>query len=97
MFALIQDPIPACAGLGGGYSNTNPKCTEGTQFPAPAEGLEGFGEIASAPGTPTFLFSIVDRLQVPDDLAPGEYVLSFRWECEQTPQIWNTCASIIIL
>ena len=26
---------------------------------------------------------------------PGEYVLSFRWDCEQTPQIWAGCSDII--
>ena len=33
-----------------------------------------------------FAFSIVDSVVVPHDLAPGEYALSFRWDCEQTPQ-----------
>ena len=35
-----------------------------------------------------------DRRQVPATLAPGEYILSFRWDCEQTPQVWTTCSSI---
>ena len=34
--------------------------------------------------------------QVPD-IEPGEYVLSFRWDCEQTPQIWNGCSDITIV
>ena len=24
----------------------------------------------------------------------GEYVLSWRWDCEQTNQVWNSCADI---
>ena len=40
-----------------------------------------------------FNFNIVDTLKVPD--VPGEYVLSFRWDCEQTPQIWAGCSDII--
>ena len=29
------------------------------------------------------------------ELAPSDdYVLSFRWDCEQTPQVWTTCSSI---
>jgi hypothetical protein len=44
-----------------------------------------------------FDFGIVDLVQVPDDLAPGEYVLSFRWDCEQTKQIWNSCADVTII
>ena len=34
--------------------------------------------------------------QVPA-VAPGDYVLSFRWDCEQTSQIWNGCSSIRIV
>jgi hypothetical protein len=46
-------------------------------------------------------FEVVDTLQVPTvNFAAGEdakeYVLSWRWDCEQTPQIWTTCADITI-
>jgi hypothetical protein len=34
-----------------------------------------------------FHFNIVDLLRVPRDIESGEYTLSFRWDCEQTPQI----------
>ena len=30
------------------------------------------------------------------DIEPGEYVLSWRWDCEQTPQVWNSCADVTI-
>jgi hypothetical protein len=43
-----------------------------------------------------FNFNIIDKVQIPKDLAPGDYVLSFRWDCEQTPQIWANCADVII-
>ena len=36
----------------------------------------------------------MDKVEVPKDLETGDYVLSFRWDCEQTPQIWNTCADV---
>eukprot|EP00037_Helgoeca_nana_P011477 m.103111 g.103111 ORF g.103111 m.103111 type:complete len:400 (+) comp20857_c0_seq2:42-1241(+) len=39
---------------------------------------------------------IVDRVIVPDGLAPGLYVLGHRWDCEETSQIWSTCADIMI-
>ena len=48
------------------------------------------------PGFPTFLFSVMDEVEIPQDLAPGDYVLSFRWDCEQAPQIWNACANVEI-
>ena len=38
-----------------------------------------------------------DEVQVPEDLAPGQYVLSFRWDCQQSPQVWNSCANIDIV
>jgi len=39
---------------------------------------------------------LVDHVQVPSDLPEGDYILSFRWDCEQTSQVWNQCASIRI-
>jgi len=38
-----------------------------------------------------------DLVEIPEDLEPGEYVLSFRWDCQQSPQVWNSCANIQIL
>ena len=38
-----------------------------------------------------------DLVEVPESLAPGEYVLSFRWDCQQTPQVWNACANIQVV
>lgn len=43
-----------------------------------------------------FHFNVVDTLRVPD-VPPGEYVLSFRWDCEQTPQIWSMCSDVTIV
>jgi hypothetical protein len=34
-------------------------------------------------------------LQVPADLADGDYVLSWRWDAEQGAQVWTTvCAAL---
>ena len=35
-----------------------------------------------------------DLVQVPKDLKPGTYVLSFRWDCERTSQVWSGCSNI---
>ena len=35
-----------------------------------------------------------DLVRVPQSLEAGEYVLSFRWDCQNTPQVWNSCATI---
>merc|ERR1712000_215457 len=40
-------------------------------------------------------YQIVDLVKVPD-VPPGDYVFSFRWDCEQTPQIWSQCADVRI-
>eukprot|EP00038_Savillea_parva_P017602 m.21074 g.21074 ORF g.21074 m.21074 type:complete len:358 (+) comp3855_c0_seq1:52-1125(+) len=40
--------------------------------------------------------SIVDLLKVPEDIAPGPYVLGFRYDCEATAQVWSSCADIVI-
>eukprot|EP00521_Asterionellopsis_glacialis_P012969 CAMPEP_0195293008 /NCGR_PEP_ID=MMETSP0707-20130614/11408_1 /TAXON_ID=33640 /ORGANISM="Asterionellopsis glacialis, Strain CCMP134" /LENGTH=477 /DNA_ID=CAMNT_0040353615 /DNA_START=69 /DNA_END=1502 /DNA_ORIENTATION=+ len=37
---------------------------------------------------------IVDQLIAPS--TPGTYVLQWRWDNEQTPQIWTTCADILV-
>jgi|ERR1711860_17314 len=89
-----KNPIPACDDLSGGWFDETPDCPGGFQFEPPAPGLGGYGEIVSAPGDPTMLYNIGDLLEIPADLAPGDYVLSWRWDCEQTSQIWNTCSSI---
>lgn len=79
----IMNPIPACSGPLGGDT---PPCV-GHQFEPPARGVVGFHDLS---------WLVVDRLQVPADIPPGEYVLGWRWDAEQTPQIWASCADIII-
>ena len=46
---------------------------------------------------PDFLWTLMDEVEVPMNLELGEYILSFRWDCEATPQIWNACSNIIII
>lgn len=40
--------------------------------------------------------TIYDQLRVPQHLAPGDYVLGLRWDCETSAQIWQSCADITI-
>ena len=43
----------------------------GSQFPKPAPELEGYGELVASPGTPTFMFSIGNYLEVSyEELVP---------------------------
>jgi len=96
-------PIPSCSGPGGGYTC---KGCERPQFASPIPGLWGNGPsngcVGCNPNNKTQTretcgkvmdFSIVDLVEVPE-LPAGHYVLSFRWDCEQTPQIWTQCADV---
>jgi len=100
-------PIPSCGGMYGGGLGCDAGCAE-PQFPSPVPGLWGNGPTngcagcdpsADAHNQPVcrkeMAYEIVDQLKVPD-LQPGRYVLSFRWDCEQTPQIWSQCSDIEI-
>jgi len=40
--------------------------------------------------------TMYDYLRVPQHLEPGEYVLGFRWDCETSAQIWQSCADVTI-
>jgi len=42
-------------------------------------------------------YAIEDDVVVPANIEPGEYVLGWRWDCEQTSQVWSTCADITIV
>ena len=41
--------------------------------------------------------SIVDRVHIPTSVAPGDYVLSWRWDCEESTQVWSACADVTIV
>lgn len=40
---------------------------------------------------------IIDQVRVPADLTPGDYVLGWRWDCEETDQVWSNCADVSII
>lgn len=41
--------------------------------------------------------SIVDRVRVPASLPPGDYVLGWRWDCEESTQVWSACADVTVV
>jgi len=99
-----RNPIPACAGIDGisgpSIDDMDGLCANATdvQFKPPAPGhFYGYGVDYAHGGKPSLNFSIVDQLQVPSDLTTGDYVLSWRWDCEQTPQVWLSCADVRIV
>merc|ERR1719152_217349 len=92
-----RNPIPACKGpLGGGGGAKGGDCA-GSQFPPPLPGVYGFyAPTLANPWAKTRLdsWSVVDKVLVPASLPAGDYVLSYRIDCEQTPQVWNQCADV---
>ena len=42
-------------------------------------------------------YAIEDTLVVPSQVPAGEYVLGWRWDAEQTSQVWSSCADITIV
>ena len=47
-------------------------------------------------GERPFHVAIVDVLQIPADIPAGDYVVGFRWDCEESAQIWSSCSDITI-
>jgi len=91
-----------CAGTGFGIH-----CPPGmSQFPEPAPGISGYSSLFINddydPANPYnaygdgLEYSIVDKVIVPQDLEPGDYLLSWRWDAEQSHQVWQNCADITI-
>ena len=89
-----KNPIPACTGAFGGFLEKT-KCINGTQFPPPVPSEFGFGTNVYRTVKP-FEFVIIDKVEIPKSLESGNYVVSFRWDCEQSPQVWNTCSSVAL-
>lgn len=101
-----KNPVPACNDVPrlGGHNHV---CA-GPMFTPPLPGVFGFGPGACATGVPseactleqmasrTMDFGIVDKVHIPANLEPGDYVLGFRWDCEQLAQVWSQCADVKI-
>lgn len=99
-----RNPIPPCNTPISGGAVSKQKCLGPTFKPA-IPGLYGFGpgacgssEVVCDPEQfrwHDFGFGIVDKVEVPD-VPEGDYILSFRWDSEQTNQVWNSCADVTI-
>lgn len=40
--------------------------------------------------------TVIDKIKIPSSLEHGEYVLSLRWDCKCSPQVWAFCSNIRI-
>eukprot|EP01047_Picozoa_sp_COSAG01_P072817 COSAG01_NODE_11685_length_1879_cov_22.393820_1_plen_386_part_00 len=66
---------------------------EALPFPSPFSSQAGRNLSIQNPWT----FSLVETVDVPADLAAGDYVLSWRWDAEATPQVWLNCADVTLV
>ena len=82
-----------------------PVCEENAQCRAAADikhfqpGPNATG-MCRCSGTTTHVYllanlEVVDVVQVPS-VAPGRYVLQWRWDAEETDQVWANCADVIV-
>lgn len=74
-------------------------CPTGVQFPTAVD--DALGAAPFMPGgkmtSSAFDYMMVDKLHVSASLPAGEYILSWRWDCEETPQVWNSCADVTVI
>ena len=77
-----------------------------TQFPEPLPGISSYigtfmvnehANPVTATGVEGLPYSIVDKVVIPSNIEAGDYLLSWRWDAEQSPQIWQNCADISIV
>jgi len=40
---------------------------------------------------------IADKVMIPKTIKPGKYVLGWRYDCEETAQVWQNCADVNIV
>lgn len=67
------------------------------QYPEPIPNTHGFGHNNNTKVEDGFHdYSVVDKVRIPDDLDAGDYLISWRWDAEQTHQIWQNCADVTI-
>jgi hypothetical protein len=90
---LVFNPIPddcqhgskGCAGA----LEFEPPCVGEIEDPNPKDKATWRpSDLGLCQGERPWHVSIVDILRVPVDLKPGEYVLGFRWDAEETAQVW---------
>jgi len=84
---------PPAPGIYGYQTVYSPPKAEGESIDEVFEGEPSHDHIVE--GKSGMTYSLVDKVRVPEQT--GEYILSFRWDCEQTAQVWNQCADIEIV
>lgn len=71
--------------------------TDGGGYPPPEGRAYG---VCKCSGLGQFLstsLEVVDRVVVPAGATPGRWVLQWRWDCEESDQVWASCSDITII
>lgn len=76
---------------------THPKGSVWTKNPIPQEEGLAPAPVPGAFGRGPFHINIMDEVNVPDGLPAGHYVLSWRWDAEAVPQVWQGCSDVQIV
>lgn len=106
-----RNPVPPCLGpWGGGEMNCIPTEDVGSPvFEPPLPGFFGYGLAVCIQTNMSqctheeyetirqyYDVSVVDVVRVPR-VPPGKYVLGWRWDVEQTSQVWANCATVDVM
>merc|ERR1712096_567949 len=89
-----MNPIPCHQS---GTPTFSPKCKEDPRCrpnTADSQYCRCSGDIANYG---PYNLEIVDVVMVPAGLPPGEYVLGWRWDCEESNQIWSSCSDVTVV
>ena len=86
----VKNPIPRNDGFtGAGFA---PKCDEVPDCRTTAVESDCLCSGMWGP----YNLEIVDYVTLPSSLAPGKYVLGWRWDCEESNQVWASCSDVQI-
>lgn len=66
-------------------------------FPMSLGDIDAIPNLPFAYGRGPFNYSVVDKVKVPSDVVPGHYIVSWRWDAEQTKQVWSQCGDVMIV
>ena len=85
---LVNGPCAPCPGTVGSDCSRcdNNWHGSGTSFPPPCDGCTGSSHS----------HAIRDVVKIPASLAPGRYVVGWRYDCEATAQVWSNCADVTL-
>jgi len=92
-YSWVMNPIPD------GQQGDAPNTTKGvgTEFEPPCKDDTSGPTKGLCSGERPFHVTLIDIVKVPKTIPPGEYVLGWRWDVEETAQVWSACSDITIV